>query len=89
MVEIVIGNVVTLQATVQAQGGLADPSAIVCKVRTPKGAVVVVPCVKDSTGVYLAEYTPAVAGVYKYRFEATGAVVAAGQGAFSVTPSET
>ncbi len=71
-------------------GAAADPSTILVKVKDPIGAEttytygVDVNVTKASTGVYNATLTPAIAGLWWYRWEGTGALIAQDEASFTV-----
>lgn len=87
-----IGDLVRLTGTfTDATGALADPTVVLAEVRPyvdgVYGTVVPITPVRESTGVYHADYSPATAGAYLYRIEGTGAVQQAAEGAFLVRVS--
>ena len=80
-----IGNQVRLSVTFNDYNGtLADPTTIVLKVKNPDGTIETLTTIKDAVGKYHYDYEPLKVGDYCYRFEATGAVVAASQEKFTV-----
>jgi len=78
-----------------AAGDAADPSAVVFRYKDPPGVIrlytygVDGELVKDETGtgIYYVNLTPAVHGKWHYRFEGTGAVIAAGESQFEINRS--
>lgn len=74
-------------------GALADPDYLTFAVREPDGAVTVyryltdAELVRESTGRFYVYWDCALAGVHHYRFEATGAIMAAAQDTFHATAS--
>lgn len=69
---------------------LSDPTVVVAKTRDPSGNVTTISggsVTKDSTGVYHVDVTLDESGTWWYRFEGTGAVVAADEQAFVVAES--
>lgn len=86
-----IGDQVTLQATFTlANGTLANPGTVVCRVRQPDGTLqTVTPVSNPSTGVFQAVFAPAQSGEHWYRFEGTGgSAVGADEAAFIVDPKK-
>ena len=78
-------------AFTNAAGQAADPDTVTLTYRTKGGAVVTKTSpdvVRDSTGNYHCDIdTTGAAGMYRYRFAGAGAVIAAAQSEFSVTPN--
>lgn len=74
-------------------GTVADPTTVTLKFRDPNGVETAFTyaggdIIKDSTGVYHYDFTPAVAGKpWRYRWVATGAIVAADEQQFEVLKS--
>ena len=66
---------------------LASPTAVVCRVLSPSGVASTPATANPSTGVYTADVDADEDGYWAYRFEGTGAVVAAGEARFIVSPS--
>ena len=85
-----IGDNVTMSAKFTSNNVDADPTAVRFKLKTPNGDVttynfgVDLELIKDSIGDYHVCYTTLAHGTYHYRFEGTGAVVAAAEGSFAV-----
>jgi len=68
-----LGDVVTLSVTVRDEAGApANAGAVTATVTAPDGTTSATPVSNPSAGVYTSAYTPAAAGVYGYRFVATG-----------------
>jgi hypothetical protein len=90
---VVVGGQVTV-ATVpgfkNGAGVAADPTTVRLRWKSVGGTEVVLTygvdaaVVKDGTGVYHADITPVASGPHVFRWEGTGAVVAAAEGTFSV-----
>jgi len=81
-----IGNQVRLSVSFKDYNGiLADPTNVVLKIKKPEGTTEMITPTKDVIGKYHYDYEPLKVGEYCYRFEATGAVVAASQEKFMVT----
>ena len=71
----------------------ADPTTVRGRFRDPDGAITTylygtdAELVKDATGRYHFDVSPATSGEWRYRGEGTGAVQAAAEGRFSVRAS--
>jgi hypothetical protein len=63
-----------------------DPTAVTAKVKKPDGTVVDITStvIKQSTGVYRADYLPVDVGIYEYEFIGTGSVQVPGVKTFEV-----
>jgi hypothetical protein len=94
--EVGLGTMITLAVTwrvpATAAGTLTDPTTVVLKVRDPAGVTTTytypaAPIVKDAAGSYHADYVPAVAGTYVWRWEGVGVAHAAAEGVVRVAPS--
>lgn len=89
-----VGDKVRTQVSFTDDGVVTDPSAITYKFKTPAGVTTTyvygtdVQLVKLSTGIYYVDLTIALEGRYDWRFEGTGALVAAYEGSFWVRLSE-
>ena len=89
-----IGNGLILTGTFTTISGTnADPSAVTCRVKDPRGSTVVYTyalgqVTRVSVGVYTVQITPQYSGEYWYRFEGTGAIVAAMDQTFTIDPSQ-
>jgi hypothetical protein len=87
------GDLVRVTATFTNSAGAAtDPTAVTCRVKSPTATTVYVygtdaALVKDATGVFHLDVSAATAGQWYYRWEGTGAVEQADEGAFVVTAS--
>jgi hypothetical protein len=92
-----VGDQVRLSATfTNSAGALTDPTTVTCILKrryqvtpvsttyTYAGGTVT----KDGTGLYHVDVVPDNEGIWDYRWVATGTVVAAEEGAFSVPNSE-
>lgn len=88
-----IGDLITLRATfrenVDSAPTEADPTLVVCRVKKPDGNVST-PAVTNDAGLgkFSVEVALDQAGTWRYRFEGTGAVIAAGERRFRVRRSE-
>jgi hypothetical protein len=85
------GSLVQLTGTFKNAGGtLTNPTAVVCTVRDPAGAVTTPAPSSSSTGIWTAnvDLTGAVAGVWFVRWAGTGAVQASEEGWFFVEASQ-
>lgn len=87
---ILIGTELPLRATFTdlITGQLVDPSTIVLKVKDPTGTVTDYTPTRQSLGVWSYNYLFSVAGVYFYRFEASGNFVAVGEKSLMVAASQ-
>ena len=86
----VLGEVVRLLLnTFDFAGAVADPGAVVLKVKQPDGTVVThtPDVVRDSTGVYHADLALSAAGIWAYRWELTAPNAGAAEGLISVQKS--
>jgi len=89
-----IGDLVRCTATfTDSAGDAIDPTAIVFRIKLPDDTTTVytygtdAELVKSATGVYYVDYTTVAAGTLDYRFEGTGAAVAAAESLFGVKTS--
>ena len=74
-------------------GTAGDPTTVTLKVKDPTGTVTTytyagAQVVKDSTGNYHYDLTPAIAGKWYYEWVGTGAVPAQSESYFVVVPSQ-
>jgi hypothetical protein len=69
-----IGQTLELQATASSTKTKEpiDVSEIECIVQAPDGTISTLEVKKEATGVYVAEYTPAESGAYRYGFDGPG-----------------
>ena len=65
-----------------------DPTTVTFKYAIPGGIPTTGTATKQSTGVYTGLITTTIAGTYTYRFEGTGAVIAAAESTFLVRTSK-
>lgn len=80
-----VGDGVTLTAEfTNSAGAAADPTAVVATLLTPDGEVEELATANPEVGTYTASVTIAQEGRHRYRFEGTGALVAAEEGTFFV-----
>ena len=85
-----IGNLAALTGTfTNQQGAQADPSSVVMRYKKPNGTILTATPTKSSAGIYSYLLALDIAGTYYFRFEGTGALVAAGDGSLIVTDSPT
>lgn len=66
---------------------LTDPTVVTVRVKTPSGIVTTPAATQASAGIYHVDVTLDESGTWWYRFEGTGAVVAAEENAFNVRDS--
>lgn len=88
-----VGDQVRVTATFKdLDGDAVDPTTVTVKYQKPGGSVVTVASesvTNSATGVYFTDLTiDNSPGVWRYRFEGTGALVAAEGGTFYVTASD-
>lgn len=91
-----VGDVARLTATfTDSEGTATDPTTVTCYVKrryqmVPETRTYTYPdgVEKDATGSYHLDVVPDATGIWDYRWVATGAVVAAEEGAFNVPHSE-
>ena len=82
------GDRARLKATFSDDAGaLADPTAVVLRIKDPTGAVTTPAPTRDSLGVYSYALSLNAEGEWHYRFEGTGAVEAAGERVLRVRDS--
>lgn len=79
-----IGDRVRLKASFSDEGAAVDPTSVTCTVRAPDGALTSPGVSKDDVGRYSAEVAPDSAGAWLFRFEGTGAYVAAEEREFFI-----
>lgn len=84
------GDTIRITCTFTNSAGTAtDPTAVVARLQDPAGTETTPSTTKSATGVYYFDVTPALSGTYYYRFEGTGALVAASpDGSFNVRSTE-
>lgn len=74
-----------------ASNVLMDPTVITLRVRDPSGTMTSytgVAITRTSTGMFSCQVVPATSGIWKYRWEGTGAAIAAGEKRFEIQPSD-
>ena len=74
---------------VDLNGNLADPSSVTVRIRQPDGSTVTFSGTRISVGLWKYDLALAQVGIYYYRFEGAGAIVAAGDGYLTVVNSVT
>lgn len=84
------GATIKLFATItdSVTGAKFDPSVVTCVVKPPHDDSFQPVVTKDDIGEYHTEITPAVAGIWTFRFEGTGTSPTAEEAAFFIRPSE-
>ncbi len=89
-----LGDQVRLSATfTDVDGAAVDPTVITVKWAAPNGAVtdltygVDLNVTQEETGVFYVDFVPDAAGTWAYRWESSGTVTAAAEGAFMVRRS--
>lgn len=81
----IIGTQIQLNSTFQdAFGNLVDPSTVTATILTPDGVETDISgsVIRQSQGVYAADFTPVQRGLHQFRFAGSGAVIAANEGNF-------
>lgn len=80
-----IGTSVELDAAFTNLAGVpANPTAVVCTVKKPDGTSTTPTATSTVVGTWTASVTVDQAGIWRYRFAGTGAVVVAEEGRFLV-----
>lgn len=80
-----IGDEVRMTATfTDLDGNNADPTTVTCTVEDPDGTTSTPTVQNPNVGVYYADISPDQAGKWWFRFDGTGALVAAEEGSFAV-----
>lgn len=89
-----LGDQVRLTASFTNSDGTAiDPTVITVKYAAPDGSVtdltydIDLNVIREADGAYYVDFVPPAAGTWRYRWEASGAVTAAAEGAFQVRRS--
>jgi hypothetical protein len=87
-----VGNTIALKVTFMdaVTRQPADPTTVKLRVQDPSGAEVdyLIPTMTHpSTGLFQQEIVSAMPGTWKYRWEGTGAVIAASEKSFEVQAS--
>lgn len=87
-----LGSAINLFGTfTQTSTGTAvDPTVVKARVRDPANTEVIYAdgsITHSSTGHYTVQILPSVIGVWRYRWEGTGAVIAADEKQFEIRPS--
>lgn len=89
-----VGSAVRVTAAYSAAGTATDPTVVTCQIKDPTGTITAYTYggsggpVRDSTGNYHYDVDTPLAGVYAYRWEGTGTVIAAQEGVFYSGPSQ-
>jgi hypothetical protein len=74
-----------------ALGAFADPTVVIFKTKDPTGSITTISggnVIKDSTGKYHTDVTPALQGDWFYYGNGTGAVIASDENTFIIKESE-
>jgi len=66
---------------------LADPDTVVVRVLQPNGEVITPEPTRNGVGIYEVELSVSQSGIWRYRWEGTGAAADNGEGVFFVRPS--
>lgn len=88
-----VGDSVRVSATFTVSAVNTDPSTITLKVKDPEGSITTYTyaggtVTKQATGIFYKDVTVSNDGIWYYRFEGTGTVIAAVEGQFRVRRSE-
>jgi hypothetical protein len=78
------GEEVRLTGTFTVGVTLTDPGAVTLRVRDPEGTETTPATTQGGTGIYFADVTPALEGLYHYRFEGTAPAAGAAEGKLEV-----
>lgn len=65
-----------------------NPTDVLLKLRDPDGIETDIRGVGVGLGQFTATFTPVLAGIWSYRWQGTGAVVAAREGSFTITATD-
>lgn len=93
MAKYLVGQQIRITVRFAASDTLTDPTAIIFKFKKPNGTITTythgtdAQLVKDSTGIYHVDLTLDAEGEWAYRWEGTGALVAADQRTVAVDKS--
>lgn len=79
-----IGSFVRMSAEFKHLNTLEDPSGVALTVKAPYGSLRIIQPVRDDVGAYYGDIEPGQPGTWRFRFQTTGAVVAAADGAFMI-----
>jgi hypothetical protein len=87
------GDAVRLKGTFTVSSVATDPTTVTLKVKDSDGTIstytyALAQITKLSTGIYYKDVTVSNDGLWYYRFEGTGACIAAGESQFEVRRSE-
>ena len=83
-----VGDSVRLTAVFTQNGANTDPTAVTAKHKDPSGNETTPATTNPNAGHYFFDLTIDEAGTWWYRFEGTGAVVAAAEGTLSVRATQ-
>jgi hypothetical protein len=88
-----VGTLVTVTGSfTDLNGNPATPSAVTLRMQDPTNVETVITTTSltagSTAGVYSYSLVPLIAGMWLYRFEGTGAVVATEDSSFNVLPSQ-
>lgn len=78
------GEEVRLSGSFTVGAVLTDPGVVTLKVRDPEGTQTTPTVTRAGTGLYYADVTPALEGLYHYRFEGTSPAKGAAEGKLEV-----
>lgn len=82
-----IGDAVKLSVDFAVGGVATNPTTTTLRIRKPNGTITTPAVTNPSTGRFEYVLTIDLSGIWSYRFEGTGAAVAAQESFFDVLPS--
>ena len=83
-----VGNGVRLTATFTNLAGMVgDPTTVLFKSKSPHGTIVQSAPTRAATGIYYIDLVLSMPGTWAYRWEGTGAIVAALDGRITASSS--
>jgi hypothetical protein len=88
VLSVVLGEQVRLDSDLADLAGAAINGTVALTVQRPDGTEDAGSVSTDATGSYYATYTPVASGLHVYRWESSGAAVAAKESYFEVRASE-
>lgn len=83
-----VGDKIRLSVTFTSGSTPTDPTTVAVKIKEPDGTITSATPTKDDAGDYHYDWSIVQSGRHWYRFEGTGAVVAAAEADFMVRESE-
>lgn len=83
-----IGNEVAFHTAFALDGTPTNPINVTLTLRDPCGATYAPAITNPSTGLFAANFTPQIAGVWHYRWQGTGNFDAAHEDTFEISSSD-